>query len=365
MASFPIAPIRGFWQGGKLLKEWYKPGTQGKEIGLLVNAMMMAGGRARMERFYQTTITKNMMTALRHGNVLGAALRLPFALTEQAARPILEWIVPRQKMAVFADLAREELAKLEGSQDPAKARAALARAWDSVDNRMGQLVYDNLFWNKTLKDLAMASVRSVGWNLGTIREILGGGRDILAELSNKARGRDAEVTTRMGYIVALPIVAGLIGAILHYLNTGEQPKELKDYFFPRRGRRGTPGWEKRMTLPSYVKDVVHWSHDPYQTAKGKIHPLLSTMVEMLSNKDYFDRPIRNEKDPLVKQVRDTAMHIVEVFQPMATRPLTAPDKRHQETMSEKLLPFIGITEAPKYVKEDMSKQHHHRRTGTR
>jgi hypothetical protein len=25
-------------------------------------------------------------------------------------------------------------------------------AWDSIDNRFGQMVYDNLFWNKALRD---------------------------------------------------------------------------------------------------------------------------------------------------------------------------------------------------------------------
>jgi hypothetical protein len=53
----------------------------------------------------------------------------------------------------------------------------LGKAWDSVDNRMGQVVYDNLFWRKSIKDIGMASVRSLGWNLGTFRELGGGALD--------------------------------------------------------------------------------------------------------------------------------------------------------------------------------------------
>ncbi len=252
-------------------------------------------------------------------------------------------------MAVFADLAREELAKFDIHKDEGKLRENLARAWDSVDNRMGQLVYDNLFWNKAVKDLAMASVRSVGWNVGTIREILGGGADTVKAVGDALNGKKPEVTTRMAYDLALPIVAGIIGGVIFYLSTGQRPEELKDYFFPRRSPQGTPGWNKRMQLPSYVKDVVHYAHDPYGAIRGKVHPALEMIMEMLSNEDYFGRHIRNSDDPLVKQMEEEAAHIGQTIEPMAVRPLLAPDKSGQQTTAEKVLPFIGITEAPKYV----------------
>lgn len=70
-------------------------------------------------------------------------------------------------------------------------RAALGRAWDSVANRLGQLVYDNLFWNKVLKDLAMGAVRSVGWDVALPREVPGG-----ADSFNQATG-ECDFTPRM------------------------------------------------------------------------------------------------------------------------------------------------------------------------
>jgi hypothetical protein len=67
-------------------------------------------------------------------------------------------------VGVFYDLAQHELEKLPPGTDRAQVRAVMARAWDSVENRMGQLTYNNLFWHRYLKDGLMASVRSVGWN---------------------------------------------------------------------------------------------------------------------------------------------------------------------------------------------------------
>lgn len=172
------------------------------------------------------------------------------------------------------------------------------------------------------------------------------------------RGKPPDVTTRMAYIVALAVVAGLIGGVTHYLATGERPKELKDYFFPRRGAKGTDGYEKRISYPSYVKDVVHYAHDPYGAVRGKVHPLLSLILEMLSNEDYFGRHIRDANDPLVKQMISMAEHVGEAAEPMAVRPMFAPDKKKQETTTEKLLPFIGITAAPRYITDDASKARH-------
>jgi hypothetical protein len=128
-----------------------------------------------------------MLDAWHQGNWPGAALRLPFALTEQAMRPILEYVVPRQKLGVFANMARFELERLGPNATSDQVRDALAKAWDSVDNRMGQLVYDKLFWNKTAKDLAMLSIRSVGWNTGTIREIVGGAADTAKWLAQSGK----------------------------------------------------------------------------------------------------------------------------------------------------------------------------------
>jgi hypothetical protein len=64
----------------------------------------------------------------------------------------------------------------------AEVADALAKIWDSIDNRFGQLVYDNLFWHKYTKDLALLTVRLPGWNVGDIREIAGGTVDTMKYL---------------------------------------------------------------------------------------------------------------------------------------------------------------------------------------
>ena len=332
-ALVPASPVTNLMRGHQMLKEWNAPGTQSAIIGELVDAAVAAGGRAKMDSFYQTNVTKNMLAAFRAQKWFMGAIRLPFAAVEQAARPIMEWIVPRQKMGVFADLAQYELEKLGTNASDPDVQAALARAWDSVDNRLGQLVYDNLAWHKATKDLAMVSVRSVGWNLGTIREVGGGAADIPKLF--KPEG----MTTRTAYLIALHLLAGLAGAVAYYLAHGHMPHKLKDYYFP------TDAQGHRWSLPTYIKDEYEWTHDPERTAAGKVHPLIQMLVEMIANKDFFDHQIANPHHSLVKRAEEEAAFIAKQYVSLGLRPNQR--KGHVVTPEERALGFVGVKPAPK------------------
>ena len=297
-----------------------------------------------------------MMQSFRSGNVLGGILRIPFAGMEKASKPILEWLVPRQKMGIIAAALKYEMERNPDMTHQELQRKA-AEIVDSVDNRMGQLIYDNLFWNKITKDLAMASVRSVGWNLGTIRELGGGMVDMAKEGAKAAKGEKPRVTQRMAYVIALPLLVGLTGALMQYLATGLAPGEadesipgdigttLEDIYNPRIGGIDKNGKPRRVLLPSYMKDVYHYWKAPVSTVASKLHPLLAIMGEMMRNKDFYGTEIRHPSDPIVRQGLELAGHLGKSFEPFASRGIR---KNMQEGASplETVLPFIGITPAP-------------------
>ena len=357
-AKIPVAPITNILQGNKVLNEWLRPGTQGEEIAKIADAVRMAGGRAKMDSIYQTNITKRMQQLWGEGGMsrAGAVWRVPFAAMEQLSKPLMEYIVPRQKLGVAADLMRKEMDKLGPNATPDDMRAAFGKAWDSVDNRMGQLVYDNLFWNKTIKDLSMASVRSVGWNLGTIRELGGGVVDTAAFLKDTIDPKKkAEFTHRMAYSISLPIMTGLMGATYQYLQTGKGPEELRDYYFPKNGDIDPQGRYVRKAMPSYMKDVYHYGHDPVETVAGKFNPFPEMISEMLMNKDFFGREIRHSDDPMVKQMQDEVTHFVENFEPISLRQFSQ-SKAAGGSAIDKAQNFVGITNAPNWVGESTAEQ---------
>jgi hypothetical protein len=333
-AGLAVSSFRNALQGNKLLAEYLRPGSQGGEFADLADAITQAGGRVRMDTFYKNNSVENFMKALKERRPGAAVVHGIGSIFETAAKPVLEYVVPRQKLGVFADLARFEIERLGANATKDEVRTAMARAWDSVDNRLGQLVYDNLFWNKTLKDLSMASVRAVGWNLGSIRELGGGAMD-LARLRR---------TPKASYVVALPITVGLLGAVTQYLYTGKGPESLKDYFFPRTGEVDADGNEDRVELPSYMKDVASFSKHPVETIEHKTHPVLNAIINMLHNEDYYGDMIRNPDDKLVQQAKQEAEYLAKQFLPFGVRNLQEQRQRGQDVVTQ-ALPFVGVTPA--------------------
>jgi len=375
-AEVPVSWLTNLIRGDKVYKEWLTPGSTDPVHQEITRLMVEAGGRAKMDDFYHTRAATRMLDAFKRGNVFGGVMRLPAGTVDLVARPVLEYLVPRQKLGVFADLAKSEVARLGEDATYEQVREAVQRAWDSVDNRMGQLVYDNLFWNKLIKDGAMASIRSVGWNLGSFREGIGGVKDAFT-LPLRARrafkeGKAVEpiVTHRMAYVAALPLVSAALGAMTQYLFTGKGPEELKDCFFPKTGNFDENGRPERLSLPTYLKDVYAYTRHPGKTLQNKVHPLISTVAQMLENKDYYSTEIRHADDPIMQQLLDEAKFVGKNMIPFAGQGLSKEIERKGSTAT-KILPFLGFTPAPKDVNtskaEDLLSeiQAQHREVGSR
>lgn len=336
----PVPPFQNYAAGKKIQKAWDRPGSQTPLIEQMADAVVEAGGRGHFEHVLQTRMTDRMLDALRAGNVWGALGRAPFAATEQVARPIMEFLVPRMKLGAFAKMAQFELERLGPGATPEQVRLALGKAWDSIDNRFGQLVYDNLAWHRIVKDLAQASVRTVGWNVGDIREMGGGALDALKAAKGIPSARRFEISHRLSYLLALPVVIGLYGAITNWLLSGEAPQELRDYYYPRDGEGG------RVSMPSYVKEVISAGHDPMGWAKGKLHPLLTLIADIADNKDYFGRPITKEDQDFMERQLARLKYAASLAEPISIQGL---EKSQGRSMKENVLPFVGFPRAPKYI----------------
>jgi hypothetical protein len=351
------SPINTYIKGNRLLKEYLEPGRYA-EMSRLADAIVEAGGRIRMDRFYKWNAIGSFWKAWKEGKWPSGVLKVVPAALEYAAKPLMEHLVPRQKLGVFTSLAEKELRRLGPDASKEQVREALGKVWDSVDNRMGQLVYDNLFWNKAFKDLGMIAVRSLGWNLGTVREIGGGLKDFAKQPFNLAAGVKPQFTHRMAYVVALPIVVGWAGAVTQFLYTGKGPEELKDYFFPKTGDIGSDGRPERVSLATYMKDVYAVFHHPVQTVAHKLHPLINAMVEMVTNEDFYRTEIRHKDDPLVAQMLDVTKFLAKQFLPFSARNAAKVARDEGQTglgvyfptTGRKLATYVGIVPAPAYIK---------------
>lgn len=338
LAEAPVGGglIENIWRGSKFLKEYSKPGSTNERLAKIVDAAQKGNVRVRMDKFYGTGAVKSFANAIKAGNYGGALLRLPFAVLEGAAKPLMEYTVPRMKAGINSQRIGYELSKLPVNATEDQVRTVVNRVIDSTENRMGQMTYDNIFWHKTLKDLLMLGVRSVGWNLGDIRELGGGALDTIKtpyrmykNIANPEVGANPVMTTKMAYLMYYPFIVGSLGAMYQYLKTGEGPKELSDYFMPRTGRMNPDGSPERVMLPTYMKDIA-----PLAVAAGrrgavgftsrlgtmiqhKIHPFFNMLSQMWQNKDYYGTEIRHEGDNLVQSLKKEAAFVLKQFQPFS------------------------------------------------
>lgn len=335
----PTAPLAYLREGVKIGREWKVPGSQDPHFAGLVDQIVKAGGRAETDAFYRGRDIAKFMDGLRRHDPVTMLARAPLAVIQSVSSLILEKYVPAMKRGAFAELADAEMGRLGRDATEADVRAALMRAWDSVDNRLGQVVYDNVFWNRAFKDVLHATQRSVGWNWGTMRELGGGGLDILA-----GKG----MTPRAAYVMALPITVGLLGSVTNVLLTGELPRDLRDLYMPRTGRRDADGNEERVNFPSYMKDVFAYARHPLTTVTHKTNPALSLIIEMLQNRDYYGDMIRNPDAAPVQQLGELADYLGQAALPFAVTQSMESSKR-QQPLGIRLAPFVGVTPAPRWA----------------
>ncbi len=369
----PLALWRQFRSGLAAQREWFAPGSQGAEVGKDLEAVMMGGARAGLDSFYKTSHIEQLRGGMKDLLELGrqeqygraglegakGVLRAIPALLELTNKPVMEYWVPSLKLATAIESVKYELDWMQRTgrqQTPDTLRDRFGKIWDSVDNRLGQLVYDNLFWNRTFKDLALLSVRAVGWNVGTWREI---GLGVTKDIPESYRGlRSGEgITDRLAYTIALTMGTGLMGAISMYAMTGQGPQSLNDYIYPRTGRKRQDGSDDRLSFPTYMHHDVaplfnRAGEGPFRISKNvgkagaaKLSPALTQPWEtFVANEDWKGAAIHNWKDPWVQQTWDVLKHLGGTLKPFSIESMQRANQQGVPA-GEQLLPFVGVMPA--------------------
>lgn len=298
-----VAPLSAYHQFriGKMLEEEYKVPGSHPAFDEVVKAFTTAGGRVGVDSFYRNDAYDAMKINLEKGNYFRAGYNGVQHLTDYSSRWLQKWYVPRLKLGAFAEMAKFKINEMvDSGASKHQISTELGNIWDSVDNRFGQMTYDNLFWSRKQKDIGLLAVRSLGWTLGTVREGGGGIKDLIGNMDAVRRGQRPEMSPRMAYTMMLPVMIGVYGAMYGYA-TGHPPQTLTDLYHPQTGevdRDGNPG---RIDLPSYMKDAFALSKDAKTTATNKLHPGFQELHELWTNKDFYNTEIAHDDDPWYKQ----------------------------------------------------------------
>lgn len=387
LAISPAKPVMNFIAGRKVIRQIlgdadYGPGIQtladsliagGGRVGTMTDytaessygsfwrafrgSLQKAGGEATGEITLKQDITQMFRDEFngRSGPVQYTlsgikvmAQMLPRVMDTIMA-PLFEQYVPIMKTGVFADLMSDEL-RVNPNMEPVALRATAGRVWNSVDNRMGQVVYDNLFWNKTMQDIGHIGIRAQGWLAGEIREIPGG-------IANLAKGRAVsagefrQIHDNASYALAIPVAAAMMGSMYGILTGSWTPDwSIQDYMFPPDAKGN------RVSMPGYFKDIYSAVTHPVTEATNKVHPLITAALEMMNNADWSGAAITDPRGNLLDKVEDYGQFIFHQFEPIIAKQYDQLENGNIP-FEQFVQNFFGVKPAPYEVREPGKTQH--------
>lgn len=384
MLTAPVAPVKSYMRGMKMQRELLDkqvPDAMSKQIN---DAFVKSGQTLRMDPFLRTRASGSFYNALHKGTfkreLKEAADRiykgtawektkgvadLAANVIQTTAAPLFEKYIPAVKRGAFASEMEDFLkSRPKATQDEIDKEAI--KIADSIDNRFGELNQDNLFWNKTMKQAAQLALLSPTWNLGTIREIGGGIKDVMGAAPQLAKGEG--ISRRTAYIAGLAFNTALMSSVYQYLKTGKPPGSVKDLMAPQTG--GTDivsGKPERAMTPGYQKDVYAFGYDfPHHImseAENKLNPALQTATGLIQNKDYRGLPIyRPEGVQPIKGEPGVLDYLIEQFMPISVGQFSKGNKKGSNLgVIER---GLSVRPAPSYMTDPQRVQQMQTKYGT-
>lgn len=320
LAAAPITPIRDTLRGQVMREELRGQAEAATPFTAKINERFVkAGGKLHMDRDYRATGARTFYDSFKNGTFKADAKReaqrifgKDVVMRDRAiagadvfsnimtsfSGVLFEDIIPQMKMGAFATNMGDWLKRFPNATEAEQEEYA-ARLLDSLDNRQGELIRDNMFWKKKTQQALQITMLAPTFKIGTWREILGGIHDIPESLKGIAKGKG--VTPRTAYaLVGLPVTVALTNEVAQYLKTGkpaESPRDLMAYrtggHDPRLG--GAP---ERGLIPGNIKDVYEAADALHPGSGGlpsymynSLNDLSGTLLDLSRNRDYADHPI--------------------------------------------------------------------------
>jgi hypothetical protein len=301
-AKTPISPIEMYMKGRNVEINYSDPLKQ-QQYDQLNSDLELTNSTVRPDRNFRLEQLERMKTSWAKaidptlpGNTRAwaftkAAVSALGTIPEASNYLLMRNLIPATKLGAL-DAMFQQVHREFSESSPDVLNAELTKASDSVDDRFGELNQDNLFWHKSTKDIVGLMARSVGWTLGTMRQLGGAALDIPSDAKSMLTpGAPVHLSPRTAYVATMVAGTMLYNSVKQYLTTG-QPAHGVDYFYPKDGTKNGYGEDNR-TYPKflYTYDPINYYHDPLGTFGHKIAPEFATLNDIRRNEDYYHHQI--------------------------------------------------------------------------
>jgi hypothetical protein len=245
------------------------------------DAFIRAGGRVRMDKLYRTRGAGSFYNAIADGTWkaelkdtaskifgrdrmvverAGGIIDAVGNVIQTVAAPLFEAYIPRLKQGAFASN-MEDWLKLHPNAGQSEIDAAAHLINRSIDNRFGEMAWDNLFWHRYLKQASQMTLLSPTWNLGTHqrdRRRPAGRHGPIGQGAGGGQGRHPahRLCDRAGDLRAADQRHRMT-----YLKTGSARGHGLPRLPHRRHGRDQRNQPERAMLPGYQKDVYAFGYD--------------------------------------------------------------------------------------------------------
>ena len=346
-----LAPVQNIFRGGQVQRQMLGLEHVSPEDQATID-LMSRSMRAKPDPTYETQFTAKMLRAWDQGGIQGSLRAMgyaPPAALEQLSKKVIFNYVQRAKLAEGFKQMQQGLAELGPNASHMDKLQMAGRVSDHMDNIFGLLVRDNLFWNRTARDVGSLSMLSTGWNYGSLREAVGAGKDLASIGKNvlTGKGSGGVDTRRISYVMASAATQATLGAAMTYLATGKGPQSLVDYAFPPTGNKDQDGNAERTNLGFYTSDWYEFANHPVDTVANKASPLARVAVGLLTNKDAQGVRITQPDDELHQKAADIATYIAKQGVPISIQQLTRPTATEPSAIRKYGQALTGVRAAPK------------------
>lgn len=344
MTKAPLAPVLDAVKGAKLRSEYRNPGTGSPMVQRITDILTRAGARPgkqdeihfasdrrgylqggfdatkalakgrigeafdRMGQAIATTgrdlkddVTSGFQVPGDYGrrntsSAIAQTVSNVFKVTgnvlDTVMAPLFKVVVPTLKNGAMYRMVENFIQAYPNATD-AEILEYARRAVDSVDNRFGEVVTENIAYPRYVKEGAQVALRSGSYAYGQIaRELGGGAADFLSMPFRKGGIATPLWTEKMSYLIAMPIVSGAAAATTMYLMTGKWPSEWMDLYKPKSGGQTEDGDPERINMPGMMKEVIEpFNKGMWEHFKGKMSTFASTVTEVATGKDWKNESI--------------------------------------------------------------------------
>lgn len=324
--------------------------------------LMAEGGFIpEMSSQYRTQAWDKFKDAIQQRS-LTAVWHLPFAAVDLLQKPMFQVWIPSLKIASYLkDVQSAFRTDPTLLNSPLKRQVALRKISKSVDNRYGEMAYNTLFWNRWVKDLAVANTLSLGWQMGFIREYGGGALD-LGQFATKQGTVLQKIKSGM---LDRPLFVGFYttqalayGGLMTWALTGKSPQDLIDYIYPQNGEEDANGAPQRVTTMFYPREFAaiykHMENEGVVSGLGhlaasKASGVIGLTSEWATGVNSFGQEIRDPSASGFKQLQQTLAYTLSDLEPISINAIRG--QVSQSPAKTTAMAIAGFGPAPKYVTE--------------